>query len=439
MKRNPAKRSVFPNIALVVIGAIAVLTVIMGFLNNQLTGQLVKTQLQDQQDQGAAEQSGCRFIDEGDPIPEGFVLEEDESKCCPEDAECHTNADCDIYSNGDLEVVGTCTDCVCEPEYQNSFLAGTKINTPAGKRQVETLELGDEVLGYDHAKEEVVPTDIIYRFAYKVPDYYELELENGVVLEVTGTHPIFTGIDYVRVKDLEGTESFYEWSETKEELTPVPIKQISKVDEAAEVFNFHTSQGNYFAEGVLAHNKGEGACEKKTCSYCMPDIYCKVKWETATSQAMEKAGGAKSVYVLIYDDPLEIEEGWEYTPACPFFWGTTADCPDPEDFTAAEIAIASGLSADYCKKLCVKRWGVGDCGKARISGFIKDTAQFVFDPQVVEVRGLLVVKSEGGGAPKKVREEDPVDCDCNDEPEKVKPWSELPDNYWEGKKKPKCS
>jgi len=67
--------------------------------------------------------------------------------------------------------------------------AGTKINTPAGEKNIEDLQFGDTVLGFDgeHVCEQEIKE--CYRSPYN-GEIIEIEMENGRTLLLTPEHPV---------------------------------------------------------------------------------------------------------------------------------------------------------------------------------------------------------------------------------------------------------
>ena len=86
----------------------------------------------------------------------------------------------------------------CSPE-------GTQINTPFGKVNIEKLQTGDLVIGFDVEKESVTIQEIeeIYSRDYS-GELICLELDNGEVLKLTPEHEVFTkNKGWIMVKLLE--------------------------------------------------------------------------------------------------------------------------------------------------------------------------------------------------------------------------------------------
>ena len=67
---------------------------------------------------------------------------------------------------------------------------------------VEKVKIGESLLGYDEEKREFGKTLVIRKGVRKVEKYYELGLENGKILEVTGEHPVMTRRGWVEVRNL---------------------------------------------------------------------------------------------------------------------------------------------------------------------------------------------------------------------------------------------
>lgn len=73
---------------------------------------------------------------------------------------------------------------------------GTQIATPDGDRAIETLQVGDNVLSYNHQTGEI-ETDIVIAVKDRyAEESYRLRDALGRVLEVTGNHPIFSRGEY---------------------------------------------------------------------------------------------------------------------------------------------------------------------------------------------------------------------------------------------------
>jgi hypothetical protein len=71
------------------------------------------------------------------------------------------------------------------------LLPGSLVDTPWGPRPIETLQVGDTVLGYDEETGRYASTYVEATSRQIKEEYLELELENGRVLKLTEDHPVY--------------------------------------------------------------------------------------------------------------------------------------------------------------------------------------------------------------------------------------------------------
>lgn len=144
------------------------------------------------------------------------------------------------------------------------FLAGTKIGTPTGDKDIETLVAGDLVLSRNELTGEdetstIGSVDVLER------DYYYII--NGVV-NVTAEHPFYTERGIVEVKDLHiGDKLLARYGDV------VEIETIKVVDGTVTVYNLLDvlPNNNYYAGLFLVHNKGGGGCFLAGTTISTPD------------------------------------------------------------------------------------------------------------------------------------------------------------------------
>ena len=146
------------------------------------------------------------------------------------------------HYNEDGNIVFTC------------FVVGTPISTPDGETAIETIEVGDTVVAYDHdegSEVESLVTDVLVSDA---KDTFKVQV-GGDTLEVTGEHPFWsvTAQTYVPVKDLSVGDQVL-----LRNLGNQPIDSIVPKSQATAVPVYNITvegQHNYFAGNVLVHNK----------------------------------------------------------------------------------------------------------------------------------------------------------------------------------------
>lgn len=84
----------------------------------------------------------------------------------------------------------------------NALLEGSLISTNSGSKPIEEIKIGDEVLTHKNRYQKVY--DTMSKFEDK--EYYEIELDNGQKINITGEHPIYTTrgwiiADHIKMSD----------------------------------------------------------------------------------------------------------------------------------------------------------------------------------------------------------------------------------------------
>ena len=129
-------------------------------------------------------------------------------------------------------------------------------------KHINELKVGDKVASWDVVLNKKVEGEITDLFSKTVDSYYKVSLDDSImtVLEVTSEHPF-----YVIDKDSE-TKDHWNWVPVRmlkegdilinNEGKEISISSIEKVDGEVKVYNIHVDEyNNYFAGGVLVHNK----------------------------------------------------------------------------------------------------------------------------------------------------------------------------------------
>jgi len=102
-----------------------------------------------------------------------------------------------LNQNFEVKVANKTYRALHPPFHPNCFLPGTQILTDKGKKNIEDIQIGDNVLTHKNRFKEV----------YSIMDreideeIYEIETSQGV-LEVTGEHPVMTNKGWKLVKEL---------------------------------------------------------------------------------------------------------------------------------------------------------------------------------------------------------------------------------------------
>lgn len=151
------------------------------------------------------------------------------------------------------------------------FLPGTLITMGDGSQQpIENVKAGDKIVSYDQNLNPVI-TKVLETESPIRDDYYAIAFENGKELKVTDEHPL-----YVKSGKYEGWGSIIPEAamedaniKTKKigigdsllniEKKWIKIVNIKHVNEKVQTYNLKKvdKTNTFFAEGFLAHNKGE--------------------------------------------------------------------------------------------------------------------------------------------------------------------------------------
>lgn len=150
-------------------------------------------------------------------------------------------------------------------EGNSCFVRGTRVATADGARLIESLVVGDVVLSYSHREKAIVTRRVvaIHRSTVREVRTVEVIAEGRTErLRVTPSHPFWVDSrgDYVAVRDLRENDVLLlrSGSGVRSAIVRSITAEESSVP-SVEVFNIsvETPESNYFAEGVLVHNKEE--------------------------------------------------------------------------------------------------------------------------------------------------------------------------------------
>jgi len=151
------------------------------------------------------------------------------------------------------------------------FIKGTKIlMANNSEKNIEDVKPGDKVMGYNLSAKKLAVETVTQMDSPIRNDYYDVKLADGTLIGVTDEHPLYTkeggwrSINpthtYQENHSLHVNELSVGDAVLKNSGEYVSIISITHKQGPVQAYNLKGVKGfnDYFADGVLAHNKGQG-------------------------------------------------------------------------------------------------------------------------------------------------------------------------------------
>jgi len=150
----------------------------------------------------------------------------------------------------------TCVVAVC-------FLPDTAITMADGTtKPIQDITAGDVVLSYDEKSDQLTSSAVAETFVHQASQY--LTINNRI--KVTPNHPLFINDQWVEAGQARAGDSLVHSDGSRE-----VIQTIELIKEKTPVYNFEVADTHtYFAESILAHNKGPVCTPVTACGTCNP-------------------------------------------------------------------------------------------------------------------------------------------------------------------------
>lgn len=132
------------------------------------------------------------------------------------------------------------------------FLGDTEIETPEGIKKIKDIKIGDKIISYDFNKKEKAVSYVKNTFEFKRNEY--LIINNRI--KVTSEHPFYSNGKWIAANSLKIGNYLFDGEKQ------IKIKSINKAIEDVSVYNLEVEKENYFAEGILVHNKAAKTIEQ---------------------------------------------------------------------------------------------------------------------------------------------------------------------------------
>jgi hypothetical protein len=160
-----------------------------------------------------------------------------------------------------MEIACNTKDDDCDGEVDECFVGGTPIAMADGTtRPIERVAVGDWVLAYDFAREQVVPAHVVRTFVHPAHEESASIVQINGDLRATTNHPFYANGRWVRAGQLNVGDSLLLLSSDREVSLTVPLQtrvlSLSMEQERETTFNLEVgTYHNYFAGDMLVHNK----------------------------------------------------------------------------------------------------------------------------------------------------------------------------------------
>lgn len=138
---------------------------------------------------------------------------------------------------------------------QNCFASGTLILMADGQtKPIQSVMVGDRVTSYDHASGKLISATVSETYHHTAEEAGEYYLIVNEIIHVTPNHPLFINGAWAEA----GTLKFGDTLQTPDGTTSV--RSLARIFRKIETYNLHIDDENhnYFADGILAHNKAQG-------------------------------------------------------------------------------------------------------------------------------------------------------------------------------------
>ena len=144
------------------------------------------------------------------------------------------------------------------------FTAGTKVKTPYGEKNIEDIEVGDEVCAYNPDTEEKDVKKVLQIFVHESDKIAHVTID-GETIDATTNHPFYVvGYSFIQAGELKAGDIILQLDGTTREVEAVSIEYL---EQPVKVYNFGVDDWHTYyvgKQGVLVHNQCQATEVPKT-------------------------------------------------------------------------------------------------------------------------------------------------------------------------------
>lgn len=199
--------------------------------------------------------------DEGDPQGGSFCQTGQKGICAEGRTRCSFGELlCDRVNNPTGECLGNNLDDDCDGMVDECFIAGTLITMADGsQRPIEEITVGDLVLAYDTPSEMLVKAPVVRTFLHlQTPESKQLVRVNDSLV-ATINHPFFANGKWINAGALSAGDLLVKLvggQDASFGTAQITVSSLMLEKERATTYNLEVAGvHNYFAGGILVHNK----------------------------------------------------------------------------------------------------------------------------------------------------------------------------------------
>ncbi|MBQ8924136.1 MAG: glycohydrolase toxin TNT-related protein [Lachnospiraceae bacterium] len=135
------------------------------------------------------------------------------------------------------------------------FIAGTKVKTPEGEKNIEDIKAGDEVYAYNPDTEETDVKKVLQTFVHESSEIAHVTID-GETIDATINHPFYVvGYGFIPAGELKAGDIILLLDGTTKEVESVSIEYL---EQPVKVYNFEVEDWHTYyvsEQGVLVHNQ----------------------------------------------------------------------------------------------------------------------------------------------------------------------------------------